>query len=132
MIEMTGVSHLADRPFRKLSDGEKQRILFARALSQEPEILIMDEPMSYLDIKHKLEMLEILKNLRSSKSLTVIMALHEASFAGKISDKILMLKDKKVFGYGKTEEVFTEDNIKRLYDLSDEGWAFINSGIVLE
>ena len=78
---------LKDRDFTAISDGQRQRILLARAICQEPEIIVLDEPTSFLDIRHKLELLTILKQMVLDHQLTVIMSLHELDLAQKISDK---------------------------------------------
>ena len=80
---------LAERDFSAISDGQRQRVLLARAICQEPEIIVLDEPTSFLDIKHKLELLSILREMAKEKGITVIMSLHEIDLAQKISDKIM-------------------------------------------
>ena len=132
VISLTGTADIADRQFNSLSDGEKQMILVSRALCQEPELIIMDEPMSYLDIRYKLEMLEILKYLCREKGVTVIMSLHEVFLGGKVSDKLLAFKENGVFAYGSSSEVFNEGRIEDLFDIDDKGFSFIKSGYVLE
>ena len=83
---------LGIRNFLEISDGQRQRILLARAICQEPEVMILDEPTSYLDIRHKLELLEILRKMAKEKEITVIMSLHEIDLAQKISDKVVCVK----------------------------------------
>ena len=84
--------HLAERPFDAVSDGERQRILLARAICQEPEIIVLDEPTSFLDIRHKLELLSILHKMAKQEQITVVMSLHETDLAMKISDRIICVK----------------------------------------
>ena len=81
---------LADRDFQAISDGQRQRILLARAICQEPEIIILDEPTSFLDIKHKLELLDILRRMVEDRNILVIMSLHEIDLAQKVSDLIML------------------------------------------
>lgn len=88
-MELVHVSELRDRDFTKISDGQKQRVMLARAICQEPEIILLDEPTSFLDIKYKLEFLSVLQNLARTRTLSVIMSLHELDLAERISDKIL-------------------------------------------
>ena len=114
------ITELSGQDFDKISDGQKQRVMLARAICQEPEILILDEPTSYLDIKYKLEFLSILQEMRIKKGLTVIMSLHELELAKIVSDKILCLKGEYVLRYGTPDEVFTSDFIERLFDIREE------------
>ncbi|MBQ8052578.1 MAG: ABC transporter ATP-binding protein [Lachnospiraceae bacterium] len=112
--------HLADRPFDAVSDGERQRILLARAICQEPEIIVLDEPTSYLDIRHKLELLEILFRMSREQGITVVMSLHEIDLAMKLSDRIICVRDGKIFACGKPSDILSEEMIRRLYDLDPQ------------
>ena len=105
---------LKDRDFTAISDGQRQRILLARAICQEPEIIVLDEPTSFLDIRHKLELLTILKKMVLENQLTVIMSLHELDLAQKISDKVICVHGE----YGTPEEIFTSEYIRRLYGIT--------------
>lgn len=108
---------LGSRLFTSLSDGQKQRVLLARAICQEPEILVLDEPTSFLDIKYKLELLHILRRMAKEQGITVVMSLHEIDLAGKVSDKVLPVKEGCVYAYGTPEEILNEEFIRRLYGL---------------
>ena len=119
-MEMVHALELADRDFSAISDGQKQRVLLARAICQEPEIIVLDEPTSFLDIRHKMEFLKILRKMAKDLNKTVIMSLHEIELAYKISDKILCVKGDSIEHFGKPEEIFTEDRIKELFELDDE------------
>lgn len=110
---------LGGRDFNAISDGQRQRVLLARAICQEPEIIILDEPTSFLDIRHKLELLTILREMARQKKITVIMSLHEIDLAQKISDKILCVKGDKIFRYGLPEEIFRRDTIRELYGIEN-------------
>lgn len=112
---------IAERDFNAISDGQRQRILLARAICQEPEIIILDEPTSFLDIRHKLELLSILRGMAKEKGITVIMSLHEIDLAQKISDKIICVKGDVIGSFGAPEEVFDEMGIRALYDI-DQGY----------
>ena len=116
-MEAVHALELADRDFNAISDGQRQRILLARAICQEPEIIILDEPTSFLDIRHKLELLSILRGMAKEKGITVILSLHEIDLAQKVSDKILCVKGETIDTYGTPEQVFDEDNIRALYDI---------------
>ena len=108
---------IGSRDFNAISDGQRQRVLLARAICQEPEIIILDEPTSFLDIRHKLQLLSILRSMAKQKGITVIMSLHEIDLAQKISDKILCVKGDHVASFGAPDEVFREENIRALYDI---------------
>ncbi len=111
---------LSDKSFDSISDGQRQRILLARAICQEPQIIVLDEPTSFLDIRHKVELLKILQDMARTKKTTVIMSLHEIELAYKMSDKILCVKGEQIEHFGTVEEVFKENLIKNLFDLDDE------------
>ena len=108
---------LADRPFSAISDGQRQRVLLARALCQEPEILVLDEPTSFLDIRHKLELLSTLKELVAERQLAVVLSLHELDLAQRVSDLVVCVHNNSIEKVGPPEEVFTEDYIAQLYEL---------------
>ncbi len=117
LVQIAGMKH---QDFAKISDGQKQRVMLARAICQEPEIVILDEPTSYLDVKYKLEFLSVLLELRDKKRLTVVMSLHELELARLVSDKILCLKGETVERYGTPGEIFETGFIERLFDISEE------------
>ena len=123
VMELTQVEAIGRQDFNRVSDGQKQRVMLARAICQEPEIVILDEPTSYLDIRYKLEFLSILQKLRQQKGLTVIMSLHELELAKIVSDKILCLKGEYTERFGTPQEVFAQDFIERLFDIRQEEFA---------
>ncbi len=110
---------IADRDVSEISDGQRQRILLARAICQEPEIIVLDEPTSYLDVKHKIELLEILRTMAKEKRISVVMSLHEIDLAEKISDQIVCVKGERIAGCGTPEEIFTDKNIAALFDIEN-------------
>ena len=116
-MKLVQVWDLKDRPFRNISDGQSQRIMLARAICQEPELLIMDEPTSFLDISHKLELLSILKGLVKEKNIAVILSLHELDLTQKIADTVLCINHGKVEKSGTPEEIFSSDYIRELYGI---------------
>lgn len=118
-MEAVHALELSERDFNAISDGQRQRILLARAICQEPEIIILDEPTSFLDIRHKLELLSILRSMAKEKKITVIMSLHEIDLAQKISDKIICVKGDTIGCCGSPEEVFEEQKIRELYDIAE-------------
>ena len=119
VMELVHITAISEQDFNKISDGQKQRVMLARAICQEPEIVILDEPTSYLDIKYKLEFLSI---LQEKTGLTVIMSLHELELAKLISDKILCLKEEYVERYGTPEEIFESDFIEQLFDIDESSF----------
>ena len=116
-MERVHALELADRDFNAISDGQRQRVLLARAICQDPEIIVLDEPTSYLDIRHKLELLSILRSMAKEKGITVIMSLHEIDLAQKISDKIICVKGEIIARFGAPSQVFSESVITELYGL---------------
>ena len=106
---------LGIRNFLEISDGQRQRILLARAICQEPQVIVLDEPTAFLDIRHKLELLYLLKNMVREKKVAVLMSLHELDLAQKISDHIICVKgDNSIGRFGTPEEIFSGDYIKEL------------------
>lgn len=117
-LEQVHAGDLAQQPFTAVSDGQRQRVLLARALCQEPEILVLDEPTSFLDIRYKLELLTTLKELVRQQDLAVLLSLHELDLAQRISDTVVCIHNNAIERWGPPEEVFTADYIPRLYDLT--------------
>ena len=116
-LELVHGRDMADRPFEAISDGQRQRILLARALCQPPEIIVLDEPTSYLDIRYKLELLTILKTMVREKNLAVLMSLHELDLAQRVSDTVVCVSGDRIDRMGPPEEIFSNDYISRLYHM---------------
>ncbi len=115
-MELTGVAEFAQRYYHELSAGEKQRVLIARALAQQPEVLLLDEPTSYLDIKHKLELFELLKRMNQESGLTVITVSHDINLAADYCNKLILLHNAGIFSLGHPAQVITTENIKSVYE----------------
>ena len=113
---------LAELPFAQVSDGQRQRVLLARALCQQPDVILLDEPTSFLDIHHKLELLDILKNLVRQQRLAVVMSLHELDLAQRVSDIVVCVEKNGALRMGPPEQIFTEENIRALYGLTQESY----------
>ena len=113
---------LAELPFAQVSDGQRQRVLLARALCQQPDVILLDEPTSFLDIHHKLELLDILKNLVRQQRLAVVMSLHELDLAQRVSDMVVCVEKSGALRMGPPEQIFTEENIRALYGLTQESY----------
>ena len=119
-LEQVDAADIADRPFEATSDGQRQRIMLARALCQQPEIIILDEPTSFLDIRYKLELLSILKRMVREKDLAVIMSLHELDLARRVSDIVACVNDGRIDRLGDPQEIFTREYIIQLYHMDPD------------
>jgi iron complex transport system ATP-binding protein len=117
-MEATRTSDFAGRQIAKLSGGELQKVTIARALAQEPDVLLLDEPTAYLDIKHQGEILNLAKQLCTEKTLTVIVALHDLNLAAQYCNRLIMLSNGKIYSEGAPPEVLTEENIREVYGTS--------------
>ncbi len=115
-MEQTAVAALATREIHELSGGERQRVVLARALAQEPQLLLLDEPTAFLDIKHQVEVYDLLKRLSRQQGLTVIAIMHDLNLAALYCDRLALLKSGQVFAQGTPEQVLTYVNIKAVYD----------------
>lgn len=117
-MELTNIEHLADRDINELSGGEKQRVIIAKALAQEPEVILLDEPTLHLDINHQFEILELIKKLNGRKELTVIAVFHDLNLAARFCNKLLLLNSGKIHSVGSVEDVLTRENIEEVYHVN--------------
>ena len=124
-LELVQAAPLADRDFTKISDGQRQRVLLARAVCQQPEILLLDEPTSFLDAKGKAELMAILQTLAHEKNVAIIVTLHELELAQKLADAVVCVAPSGVSGVLTPQEAFAEQNIRRLFDLTAEQYAML-------
>lgn len=131
-MELVHVTAIKDQDFRNISDGQRQRVMLARAICQEPEILILDEPTSFLDVKYKLEFLSVLQEMRRKKGLTVVMSLHELELAGKVSDKILCINGRYAERFGRPEEIFRPGYISKLFSIESGSFDEENGNMELK
>ena len=130
-LKRVHAEELGSRDFNAISDGQRQRILLARAICQQPEIILLDEPTSFLDIKHKLELLAILRSMAKEKNITVIMSLHEIDLAQKISDKVVCVKGDHISLFGEPEKIFNFENIRQLYSIDNGSYDPVFGSIEL-
>ena len=131
-MEQVGVTSLADREFVRISDGQRQRVLLARAIAQEPDILVLDEPTSFLDIRYKLEFLSILQKLTRQNGLTVLLSLHELDLAQRVSDRIVCIDREGHDREGTPEEIFAPGAVQELYELRCGSFAELIGSVELE
>lgn len=117
-MELVDVWGLRERDFTQISDGQRQRVLLARAICQEPQIIVLDEPTSFLDIRYQLELLDILRNMVKMRNVAVIMSMHELDLAQKISDIVMCVKGEYIAHYGPPNEIFKRELIHALYDIT--------------
>ena len=118
-IAAVNAAELGPKDFNAISDGQRQRVMLARAICQEPEILVLDEPTSYLDIRYKTDFLWLLRTLARKRQMAVVMSLHEIDLAQKISDRVVCVKEHRVDRVGTPEEVMTTEYIQELYAMQD-------------
>lgn len=118
VIRLVGLSEISDREYIRLSDGQKQRVLLARAMVSEPKILILDEPTSFLDVGYKISFFETLRELSKNRGIAVLISLHETELIKKVADRVVCIAaDGHVDRVGKTDEVITTDYIEELFSV---------------
>lgn len=116
-LEATGTRHLESRPFASLSGGEKQRVVIASALTQAPEVLLLDEPTASLDLGYQLEVGLLLRRLNRERSATMVMATHDLNLAASLCDTLVLMRNGRVLASGNTSEVLTSAMVRQLYDV---------------
>ena len=114
-MEWTETLPISQRPIDELSGGERKRVFIARALAQEPEMILLDEPTSNLDIHHQVEFLDLVLSLNREKGLTILMASHDLNLASEYCDRLILLQNGKIYKMGPPEEVMTRENIEKVY-----------------
>jgi iron complex transport system ATP-binding protein len=124
-MQIAGSLDLANRNYLNLSDGEKQKVMIARALAQEPDMIILDEPTSHLDIKHKVEVAGILNRLSRKRGMTVILSLHDIDIAIKSCEYLILVKDGNIADFGKSEDLINVDTINNLYNIEGAAFNFV-------
>lgn len=117
-LELTGVAHLADRVLDTLSGGERQRVRLALAVAQDTGILLLDEPTAHLDIRHQLEVLELVRTLRATRGLTIVTVLHELDHAARFAERIVALHEGRVRADGKPKDVITPELLAEVFGVA--------------
>ena len=130
-IKIVDGEALKHKEFLSLSDGEKQRIMIARAICQEAELIILDEPTSFLDIRYKIDLLGILRTLARKKNKIIILSLHELDLIPKIADKIILILDKDNYLYGTPEEIISDTSICKAFDIKNGSYNTLLGNIEL-
>ena len=119
-LKSTGIEEFRERPMEALSGGQRQRAWIAMALAQQTEILILDEPTTYLDLAHQLEILKLLEELNRKQGTTIVMVIHELNNAARFADHMIGVKKGKVVCEGTAHEVMTKENLKELFNIDAE------------
>jgi len=114
-MEWTGTLPFSERSIDELSGGERKRIFIARALAQEPEVILLDEPTANLDIHHEIDFLELILSLNQGKGLTILMASHDMNVASEFCDRLVLLKEGRIYQIGTSAEVITKEHIEQVY-----------------
>jgi len=115
-MEMTDTLALAARDMESLSGGERQRVLIARALAQEPRLMLLDEPTAFLDIRHQVDFFDRIRALNRDRGLTIVAVTHDINLAAHYCDRVILLKDGRIEAAGSVEAVITDENIRRAYE----------------
>ena len=117
-LELVGISELRERRFDELSGGERQKVILAMALAQQPKLLLLDEPIVHLDINHQVETLELVRSLNVTQGITVIAAMHDLNLASLYFDRLVLLKEGRISAEGTPKQVLTEDMIMEVFSAS--------------
>ncbi len=132
VLKMVNAENIAQRYFTELSDGEKQKTLLARALAQEPQLIVLDEPTSHLDARHRIEVMLILRQLTQEKGVTVIASLHDIDLAMKACDVAILIKDEHILACGTPEDVLKEHLVTELYGMDRATFSGYLGGVELK
>jgi iron complex transport system ATP-binding protein len=113
-----GVGHLSERRFNEISGGERQLVLLARAIFQNTQIMLLDEPTSHLDLKNQVKIIELVKSVTVERGITTVMTLHDPNLALYNCDEVVLLKNGRITGIGKTDQILIDENLSDIYELN--------------
>jgi iron complex transport system ATP-binding protein len=130
-LKIVNATDIAQRYFGELSDGEKQKTMLARALAQEPQLIVLDEPTSHLDARHRIEVMLILRQLTQQNGVTVIASLHDIDLVMKACDIAILIKDEHILACGAPEDVLEESTVAQLYDMNKAAFSSYLGGVEL-
>jgi iron complex transport system ATP-binding protein len=119
-LDATETAGLADRPVDELSGGQRQRVWIAMALAQQTDVLLLDEPTTFLDVSHQVEVLDLLTDLNHARGTTIVMVLHDLNLAARYADHLVALTDGRVHAAGTPAEVLTESTVKTVFGLDNQ------------
>ena len=119
-LKVTHLTNFAERQVSTLSGGERQRAWLAMTLAQQPKILLLDEPTTYLDIRHQLEVMEIITNINKNYKMTIIMVLHDLNHARIFTDDLIVIKNRGIFKYGNPKDIMTTELISEVFGVEAE------------
>ena len=119
-LQQMGIEHLAGKSITRISGGEAQRAFIARALAQEPEVILLDEANAHLDVKHQISIYKTLKELNEQKGITVVFVSHDFNLPARFAERILLLKEGRIFKDGTIKNILTQGNIKTVFDVNSE------------
>lgn len=130
-LKFVGIRNYRERGILEISSGERRLVLIARTIVQEPEVFLMDEPTSFLDPRHEMEIMELIKTLSEKMGKTVILTLHNLEMAVKYSDYLVFMKNGEIIGNGKTSEILSEEILEKVYDIKMKIVEFNGQKIIL-
>ncbi len=116
-LKIIGMQQFKDRPIESLSGGQRQRVWIAMALAQETEILLLDEPTTYLDLAHQLEILQLLDDLNKTQGQTIVMVIHDLNNAARFADYMVGIKDGNIVCNGTPKEIMTKENLRKIFNI---------------
>ncbi|MCC6023571.1 MAG: ABC transporter ATP-binding protein [Thaumarchaeota archaeon] len=119
-LKLVGLNHLKDRPYTEISGGERQLVLIARALAQDPRVILLDEPTAHLDFRNQFRVLRVVREVAKRKDVAVVMSLHDPNLAYLFSDAIALMSGGRIVAFGDPNNVITKENIKAVYGMDVE------------